>query len=59
MDALAIHHATFEFSKAHSIEPKQMFADIYKSLLGKEKGPRAGKLIAALTPSRIKSDICS
>lgn len=58
MDGLAIHHATFEYSKTHGIEPRQMFADIYKSLLGKEKGPRAGKLIAAIGPSRIKKDIC-
>lgn len=57
MDALAIHNAVFEFAKANSIEPKKLFAEAYQALLGKEKGPRLGKLLAALRPSRVKKDL--
>ncbi|MCI0503643.1 hypothetical protein L0Y65_02920 [Candidatus Micrarchaeota archaeon] len=57
MDALAIHNAVFEFAKANGIEPKKLFADLYQALLGKERGPRLGKLIAALGVSRVKKDL--
>ncbi|MEW6721668.1 MAG: lysine--tRNA ligase [Candidatus Micrarchaeota archaeon] len=57
MDALAIHNAIFEFAKANSIEPKKLFAEAYRALLGKERGPRLGKLLAALGPARVKKDL--
>lgn len=57
MDALSIHNAVFEFAKSNGVEPKKMFADIYKVLIGKEKGPRVGKLIYALSVNRIKKDL--
>jgi lysyl-tRNA synthetase class 1 len=57
MDALAVHNAIFEFAKANGIEPKALFADLYQTLLGKERGPRLGKLIAALGVTRVKKDM--
>jgi lysyl-tRNA synthetase class 1 len=57
MDALALHNAVFDFAKANSIEPKAMFAELYQTLIGKPKGPRLGKLIAALGPGRVKKDL--
>ncbi len=57
MDALAIHNAVFEFAKSNSIEPKAMFAELYQALLGKEKGPKMGKLLAALKPSKVQKDL--
>ena len=57
MDALGIHNAVFEFAKTNSIEPKGLFAELYQTLLGKERGPRLGKLIAALGVERVKKDL--
>jgi lysyl-tRNA synthetase class 1 len=57
MDAVAVHNAVFDFSKKHSIEPKTMFKELYEALLGKERGPRMGKLIASLGVEKIKKDL--
>ena len=57
MDALAIHNAVFEVSKSNNIEPKEMFKRLYLALIGKEKGPRIGKLIFALGIEKIKNDL--
>ncbi|MBI5046308.1 lysine--tRNA ligase [Candidatus Micrarchaeota archaeon] len=57
MDALQIHNAVFQFAKDHSIEPKVLFGELYRAFLGKEKGPRMGKMIAALGVEKVKKDI--
>ncbi|MBI5223739.1 lysine--tRNA ligase [Candidatus Micrarchaeota archaeon] len=57
MDGLAIHNAVYDFAKANGIEGRAMFIDIYRSLIAKDKGPRAGKLIAALGVDRLKKDL--
>jgi lysyl-tRNA synthetase class 1 len=57
MDALAIHNAVFDFAKANNIEPKALFAELYRALLGKERGPRLGKLLFALGVERVKKDL--
>jgi lysyl-tRNA synthetase class 1 len=56
MDALAIHNAIFDFAKANNMEPKVLFAEVYKTLIGKERGPRLGKLIFAIGVKRVKQD---
>ncbi len=56
MDALAVHNAVFEFAKSGGIPPKEMFAEIYRAMIGKEKGPRMGKLIVAIGIERIKNN---
>lgn len=56
-DALAIHNAVFEYAKANGVEPKEMFKQVYLTLIGKEKGPRVGKLIFALGVERVKKDV--
>lgn len=57
LDALGVHNAIFEFAKTNGIEPKQFFAMLYQVLLGKEKGPRLGKLIAAIGIERMKREV--
>jgi lysyl-tRNA synthetase class 1 len=57
MDALAIHNAVFDWAKGNGVEPKRLFAEIYTTLLGKERGPRLGKLMAALGVARVKKDL--
>ncbi len=56
-DAVTIHNSVFEFSKSNNIEPKKLFADVYKALIGKERGPRLGKLVAAIGVERVKKDL--
>jgi lysyl-tRNA synthetase class 1 len=57
MDALAIHNAVFDFAKANGIEPKELFAEIYDSMIRKPKGPRLGKFIAAIGVEKVKKDL--
>ncbi len=57
MDALEIHNAVFEFAKQNNIEPKKLFKEVYLALIGKEHGPRVGKLIFAIGVNRIKQDL--
>jgi lysyl-tRNA synthetase class 1 len=57
MDALGVHNAIFEWAKSHGMESKTLFAELYQALLGKERGPRLGKLIAALGVARVKKDL--
>ena len=56
MSALDIHNFVYEFSRAKGIEPREMFKAIYKTLIGKDRGPRLGKLIYALGVERVKKD---
>ncbi len=55
-DALTIHNAVFDFAREKGVEPKKLFAEIYKTLLGKERGPRLGKLLVAIGVERVKRD---
>ena len=57
MNALAIHNAVFEFSKGQGIESKELFRLLYQLLIGKDKGPRLGKLIFALGVENVKKDV--
>jgi len=34
-----------------------MFKELYEALLGKERGPKMGKLIASLGVEKIKNDL--
>lgn len=53
----AIHNKIFEFAENTKILPKELFKQIYFALIGKEKGPRLGKLIFALGIRKIKKDV--
>ncbi len=57
MSALDIHNFTFAFARERGIEPKIMFKNIYQTLIGKDRGPRLGKLIEALGVERVKRDV--
>ncbi|MGV8176392.1 MAG: lysine--tRNA ligase [Candidatus Bilamarchaeaceae archaeon] len=56
MDALAIHNAVFDFAKGRGIEPKEMFRLVYLTLIGKERGPRVGKLVHIVGVGKVKKD---
>ncbi len=57
MDALEIHNTVFEFAKENKMKPAELFAEFYRTLIGKERGPRLGKLIYAIGVERVKKDI--
>lgn len=57
MDAVAVHNAVYDFAKANGMEGKEMFVEIYRSLIGKDRGPRAGKLITAIGLERLRKDL--
>jgi len=42
------HKAIYEFKESHNLEPKQLFTTLYKVLIGKSSGPRAGWFLSIL-----------
>jgi lysyl-tRNA synthetase class 1 len=42
------HKAIYEFKESHGAEPKQLFTTLYKALIGKQSGPRAGWFLSIL-----------
>jgi lysyl-tRNA synthetase class 1 len=54
MDQLEIHNLVFDTAKSLGIDPKQFFKTLYTAIIGKEKGPKLGKLIYAIGPSKVK-----
>jgi len=56
-DAEGIHNAIYEFAKARDMPGKEMFMEIYRTILGKERGPRLGKLIYAIGAKKVKGDV--
>ena len=59
MNEVDIHNLVFETAKALNIPPANMFKSLYTSLLGKEKGPKLGKLIKALGPDEVRKTLLS
>lgn len=57
MDATAVHNLVFETAKKHGVEPSELFKILYHSLIGKEKGPKLGKLITAIGIERVKQEL--
>ncbi len=42
------HKAIYEFKEQSGLEPKQLFISLYRLLIGKESGPRAGWFLSLL-----------
>ena len=57
MSADDIHQMIFENAKENSVQPKELFKEIYLWLIGKEHGPKASKLIYAIGVNKLKKDI--
>lgn len=55
-DPLTVHNSVFEFAEKRSMDKSALFSLLYQSLIGKEKGPRFGKLVVGIGISRIKKD---
>ncbi len=57
MDADEIQNSVFQFGKENSIQTKEIFKKVYVALIGKERGPRIGKLIYTIGVNKIKKDL--
>ncbi|NYZ79322.1 lysine--tRNA ligase [Candidatus Micrarchaeota archaeon] len=57
MNAIEIHNLVFEFARDNNMKPEELFTQLYKSLLNKEKGPRMGKLIEAVGVSKVRETL--
>ena len=55
MSDLDIHNLVFSSAQAQNVPPAEMFKNLYASIIGKDKGPRMGKLIKAVGIGKIKS----
>jgi lysyl-tRNA synthetase class 1 len=47
-DAEWLHKAIYDFKDHMGLEPKQLFQTLYKALIGKNSGPRAGWFLSTL-----------
>ena len=48
MNDLEVHNLVYDVAKQDGIKTEELFRVIYKALIGKEKGPRMGKLIVSI-----------
>jgi len=56
-DAEGIHNAIYDFAKAKGMPGGELFRALYKAMLGKERGPRLGKLIYAIGAEKVRRDV--
>lgn len=54
MNEIDIHNLVFETAKSLNIPPAAFFKTLYTAILGKDRGPKLGKLIYAIGPSRVR-----
>jgi len=57
MDAVTIHNLVFSVANENGIQPSELFTTLYTALLGKEKGPRMGKLVEAIGIAKVKETL--
>lgn len=57
MGEVDIHNLVFETAKELNIPPAALFKNLYSALLGKERGPKLGKLIFSIGPQKVKETL--
>ena len=53
MDGEAVQDVLYSTAIGRGLKPKRAFAAVYRVLLGKTSGPKAGPFIAGLTPGQV------
>jgi len=53
MDGEAVQDVLYSTAIGRGVKPKKAFAAVYRVLLGKTSGPKAGPFIAGLTPGQV------
>jgi lysyl-tRNA synthetase class 1 len=54
MDGEAVQDVLYSTAIGRGLKPKRAFAAVYRVLLGKTSGPKAGPFIAGLTPGQVR-----
>ena len=54
-DSKALHQAIYELADAHGMEARELFAELYRILIDKDRGPRLAEFILTIGVSRIDS----
>ncbi len=54
MDAVQVHNLVYEVARESGIGADTLFAAVYIAIIGKDRGPRLGKLIAAIGIAKTK-----
>ena len=54
MSELEVHNLVYSVAKENSIDPNELFKAIYNAIIGKDNGPRMGKLLVAIGIDRTK-----
>jgi len=57
MQPLDIHNLVFAEAEKSKTDAKTLFSGIYQTLIGKERGPRLGKLVYAIGVNTVKHDV--
>lgn len=56
-DPLQVHELAYSVILENKLQPKDFFAALYETLIGKKSGPRLGVLIAAIGVSEVKQKL--
>lgn len=54
MNAIEIHNLVYSVAEAQKVKAAELFGELYQVLIGKESGPRFGKLIEAVGVKKTK-----
>ena len=54
MTDLEVHNLVYDTAKAQGVDANSLFASIYLAIIGKEKGPRMGKLLCAIGIDKVR-----
>ncbi len=54
MSEIEVHNLVYDVAKQSAVKSDDLFASLYTALIGKEKGPRMGKLIVAIGIDKAK-----
>jgi lysyl-tRNA synthetase class I len=52
-----VHNLVFKVARLKGVDPPQLFKVLYESLIGKEYGPRFGKLVTTLGVAKVKDSL--
>ena len=52
-DAKALHQSIYDVAAAHGMEARELFAELYRILIDKDRGPRLAEFILTIGLSRI------
>lgn len=59
MEDVDVHNLVFRVAKEQGLSPQELFKNLYIALLGKDSGPRMGKLIKAIGINKVKNTLLS